>query len=493
MKKVNLRQLIDSWNSLDTDIFKKYISYVGIGSAQNGVRESELNDMACIVKCLCNSHIGIDKYDGFFVNYSIPQIGKEFDLLRFGKNFILNVEVKRNSTIDKIEKQLKRNQYYLAFVGIQIKLFSFIADTKDVYTLKNEHIIKTNIAELANCLKEQIIDNETDPDIAFNPAHYLVSPFNSTQKFINNGYFLTKQQEEIKKTVMEMIESGNIRHISITGKAGTGKTLLTYDIAKTAILRRKKVLILHCAQLNKGQQLLNNDYGWNIVQTRQGLLQNFNDYEVIIIDEAQRARSPQFSTFIEKINSSSAICIFSHDGNQCLNNYEIQQDISRQIIAFCDDKFTLTNKIRTNKEIADFIIRLFDSKSIHNVKDYPNVSISYCSNAIEAKSILTMLNKRGWKTPMYTPGTRSTFHYEEYGVPGEDSVHAVIGQEYDNVVGVIDSHFYYDDKSILQSRKDGYYSQRQMLFQILTRTRMKLHLLFLNNPEVFKRCIEIIS
>lgn len=33
-------------------------------------------------------------FDGYYVGYAIKQIGKEFDLLRFGDDKILNIELK---------------------------------------------------------------------------------------------------------------------------------------------------------------------------------------------------------------------------------------------------------------------------------------------------------------------------------------------------------------------------------------------------------------
>ena len=92
-------------------------------------------------------------------------------------------------------------------------------------------------------------------DELFNPSDYLVSPFNTTRKFLNNEYFLTHQQEELKTKVIESLNSSEIaKFISITGGAGTGKTLLIYDIAKQLKEKGKKALIIHCGYLNDGQE-----------------------------------------------------------------------------------------------------------------------------------------------------------------------------------------------------------------------------------------------
>ena len=59
------------------------------------------------------------------------------------------------------------------------------------------------------------------------------------------------------------------------------------------------------------------------------------------------------------------------------------------------------------------------------------------------------MHDHGWKVPQYTPGTITAFQYEEYQVVGEDSAHAIIGQEYDNVVAVIDECFCYNSEGRL--------------------------------------------
>ena len=46
--------------------------------------------------CKLLIHVGCDlaELDGYYIGYSIKQISKEFDLLRFGTDFVLNIELK---------------------------------------------------------------------------------------------------------------------------------------------------------------------------------------------------------------------------------------------------------------------------------------------------------------------------------------------------------------------------------------------------------------
>ena len=215
--------------------------------------------------------------------------------------------------------------------------------------LDEDHLTSVSRDEL---YKELIKDCDEFDDInkLFNPSNYLISPFNSTKKFMEEEYFLTEHQEEIRTNVMKVVETSTTEFMALTGAAGTGKTLLTYDIAKELRNKGKRVLIVHCAQLNSGQSII----------------------------------------------------------------------------------------------------------------------------------------------PKYTPGTHSTFCYEENGTVEEESAHAVIGQEFDKVVAIIDNSFRYDGDGKLIANNE-YYSQRQMLYQILTRTRQRLYVIILNNEPMLKRCLEILK
>lgn len=65
-------------------------------------------------------------YTNYFVfGYKIPQIGKEFDLIRFGENYNINIELKSESTDEKQKIQLKKNHFYLNFLNKNTRYFSF--------------------------------------------------------------------------------------------------------------------------------------------------------------------------------------------------------------------------------------------------------------------------------------------------------------------------------------------------------------------------------
>jgi len=228
-RNINIQSLLQANESLKQESFNVFLKHYGIE-----IKNAEIEDLKNLVIILSTLKRNIRIFDKFYVGYKIPQIGKEFDLLRFGKKCIINVELKKTCTEEKIKKQLTKNRYYLSFIGTEVYSFTFVSDSKELYFLRNDGgLEKTEFEFLATLLNDQEIDGTEIIDELFNPSDYLVSPFNSSHKFLNNEYFLTLQQEEVKNAIIDFLNSEKkAKFISITGSAGTGKTLLIYDIAK---------------------------------------------------------------------------------------------------------------------------------------------------------------------------------------------------------------------------------------------------------------------
>ena len=492
MRNINILSIIEAYRKLSNTLFQKLMNSYGITS---GIKNYELNGIEAFVDELLKANNNISIVNRYYLGYSIPQIGKEFDLLRFGHNYIINIEIKTESSIEKILKQQQKNKYYLSFLDKPLHIYTFISNENKLYKLvirnNGDEIEEITFNELCNILMSQEVVTFNNIDDLFNPSDYLVSPFNSPEKFMSEGYFLTVQQEQIYKEIQTKLSVTATNFIALTGGAGTGKTLLTYHIAKETIQRGKKVLILHCAPLNSGHQILMDEYNWSIYMPKYA--PNTIDFDLIIIDEAQRMYPYQFDKYIKEVRTLNKKCIFSYDEKQYLRDnekqYHTKERIEKELLC---TPYKLTDKIRTNKEIAYFIRQLFNiKKNIPNI-DYTNIELTYCKDCYSAKLLLQELLERGWKTPNYTPGTRSFFHYEAYLSNDTESAHSVVGQEFNNVVVVIDESFKYNSQGDLIA-DNTYYSQRQMLYQIITRTRKKLHIVIINNEVMLNRCIDILS
>ena len=77
-------------------------------------RAEEIGLIRDIIKVFIQHKAPESYYDGWFYSFTIPQVGKEFDLLRITENSVINLELKSRSVDEsKIEKQLIQNRYYL--------------------------------------------------------------------------------------------------------------------------------------------------------------------------------------------------------------------------------------------------------------------------------------------------------------------------------------------------------------------------------------------
>lgn len=490
MKHINIISLTQAFDTLEKEEYKNLLDYHNIE-----VKDKEIDDLKSLITIL-NDREGIKKiFSQFYVGYKIPQISKEFDLLRFGKDFIINIELKNNSTEEKILKQLKRNKYYLSFLNKKIHNFTFVENLKKLYRLKNDELKEVEFTELAELLYKQELIYINDIDAVFNPSDYLVSPFNSTENFINNKYFLTHQQETIKiKTINILEDDTKSNFFAITGGAGTGKTLLTYDIAKKIINDGKKVLLIHCGNLNDGHIKLNTIDGWIIIPIKSYSSYVLSDYDLIVIDEAQRMYPKQMDDIIEKISIANGNCIFSYDKVQTLATWEKSKDIEEKINNITSiTKHNLSEKIRTNKDIASFIKMLFDKKRNKLELQKNNIEISYFNNDDDTKEFLETLSNQNWEVLRFTPSQYNNEKHEKSALPTAETSHRVIGQEFDNVCVIIDQCFFYNEDGKLQYNCKSYYHPVKMLFQNITRTRKKVHIVIINNSEILNRCLTILT
>ncbi|MBX3617883.1 ATP-binding protein [Nitrosomonas sp.] len=490
MKRINIQSLLQAKDSLKEGSFKEFLKHYGIE-----IKGAEIEDLRILAKALSGIGCSIGALDRFYVGYKIPQIGKEFDLLRFGRKCIINVELKNNCSEDKIKKQLIRNKYYLSFIGRKVYAFTFISESQELHFLRDdEQLEKTKVDHLAELLTNQDIDDAEVPDALFNPSDYLVSPFNSTKKFLAGEYFLTHQQEDVRNQIIDSLKLPKAaKFISIIGSAGTGKTLLTYDIAKHLIGNKKSPLIIHCGLLNNGHaELIKN--GWVITPIKNYSNHDLANYDLVIIDEAQRIYPKQLDTIIEKARLANCCCIFSHDKLQTLANWEKKSDISAKIGSINPiTQYKLSEKIRTNKEIATFIKMLFNNKKSLPISSNGNIELNYFNTTIDAKSYLDALDESRWEILRFTPSQYNNEHHKKYSEVSNRTSHQVIGQEFDGVAVTIDQFFSYDDNGDLIYKGGAYYDLPKMLFQNITRARKKLNLVIIGNEELLNRCITILQ
>jgi DNA replication protein DnaC len=489
MKPVNIQSLSQAESKLTPDSMKEFLDHFGIK-----IKPAERVDLARLVRSLEKSNGSMSMFEGFYIGYEIPQIGKEFDLLRIDEMTVVNVELKRDSTEEEVQRQLARNAYYLSFIGRKLHAFSYISEREELYVLKEDKTLeRTDFQRLVDLIQNQDMRRHESLDDLFDPTNYLTSPFNSTDKFLGGEYFLTHQQEEIKTKVVELVTKQKAsRFVSITGGPGTGKTLLTYDITKHLLQHSYSVLILHCGILNSGHAALQRN-NWKIASVKDHRHFDLANFDLLVLDEMQRVRTDQYETIVANAKRTGCPCIFSYDKLQTLTKSERTTAISERISSIDGVMhYELSKKIRTNKELAEFIRQLFNNKATTTTCRSNNIKISYFSTANHAKKYIDEIDSEQWNVLRFTPSRYQDEIHTKYAAISQQTSHEVIGQEFDRVVVVLDEHFAYDKNGDLEYKAATYYDMPRMLFQNITRCRKQLNVVIVNNEDMLRRCLRIL-
>lgn len=448
--------------------------------------------------------------DDFFIDFSIPQISKEFDFIRLGDNYNINIELKSSATEEKQKEQLKKNYYYLNFLSSPTVYLSFSFEEKRLVIAKpvegKLEFIDSKSLKFEDLFKNQIYTTLTSEEMeaSFDIKNYLVSPFNNTDRFIHNEYFLTDGQNNIKK---EIIESDKTL-FSIQGGPGTGKSLLLYDIAHTLTLQlsQREVIVIHSGKLNQGHIKLKRNC-LNIISASEYLAATSNkDLKYVLIDEAQRFYPNQLKEILAKHTEHSYKIVFSFDQEQAFDRYEVKWNneelILNSINEFQGKKFNLKNKFRNNKELSMFItnmtnfaISLEDREQVPNLRR--NIKLKYFRNYMAAESYIEKIGK-DYRVLSYSPSMHTpTDPFKRIAKYGPIS-HDIIGQEFDNVAIIVDHSFFYKENETstryrLRGTDKSFYLADRMFYQNITRAKEQLLLIVINNQDFFGKVSSLLS
>lgn len=488
-----------SFSSLNNEsVERKYLKYIGAEERH----QSELTELTSLARLLSEYHIPTDN---FYIFYSIPHIGKEFDILIFDENNnVINIEMKSSASYEeqKVKKQLLKNKNYLKSISSNVKLYTVNFGNNIIYKLLEDdslskyELTDNNVFDQCDLYKTMsnfkpvVLQNI---DFLFTPAKFLVSPFNNTEKFINNEYFLTNEQESIKKNILD----GGFKLFGINASAGTGKTLLCYDIAKQLLQLGNKVCIVHVGLLNNGHYTLRNKYGWKIVPIKDFKPEQYATFDYVIFDEIQHANKYFIVEIIETLLKSHVKIVVAGDPKQVIST----NDIGQEYVTYIEKNFgknnlkNLTKKIRTNKQVASFIKRLFnlrDTAGSENMR-YDSITVNYFNNEADGiEYAKTLISK--WKVLTYTTSRYKDEYNKIFKRLEFQNQHMVIGQEFDNVVIFMGKDYYYDNDHLkVKLQEESHYPTRMGLFENITRTRINLKIIVCNNSEVFGKCLEILE
>lgn len=497
MKSINIYLLcqID-----DPETFRDYANILSRRPQTRSVRKSEQASLHALVSALSEKRLRYRGYDDFFYSFNIRHIGKEFDLLKIkeDRSRVLNIELKSEMVGEaRIRKQLIQNRYYLSHITLNVHSYTYVSSIDTVYKLDEQDVlIQTTIDELREELRDDTGWLSGNIENLFDADDYLISPTRTPKRFLNEQYFLTQQQETYKSQIQADIagfqtDSSSALYLGISGSPGTGKTLLLYDLAKD-LKKKYRVCIIHCGKLLPGHLYLK-EQGWSIVGVRQiGDAFAFENYDILLVDEAQRIYQNQFDAIRTMAPDLGLVCIFAYDPRQVILSSEMRRNIGLQVEKLAVHTFKLSEKIRANKELDSFMRVLLESSSVQDRCTYENIDVLYARTEKECDSFKSNYMNCGYTFINFTSTSLPAVSANGEGVEYEAS--KVIGREFEKVVMILDDKFYYDEKGVLRARKhpNPDYLYDQLLYQGITRTREKLCLIVVQNTPLFAHIIEMI-
>ena len=422
------------------------------------IREWELDSMKALVRQL-EMRLPDVYALRFFYSFQIPRLGKEFDLLQIKDDQIVNVELKSGIVPDEaVRKQLLQNRYYLSVQGKTIQSYTYISSQNRLVRLSNhDHIVEADWEQLCTVLQRQSKDYEGDIEDLFQAEMYLFSPLTEPERFLNKEYFLTSQQKDIERRILDKIRKVESGYFWFSGLPGTGKTLLLYDIAMR-LSAHQKVCIIHCGEAGKEWKVLH-DRLLRIAFFTDSQLEeqsDLNEYSAILVDEAHLLTEEKLHVILEL--SEKHPVIFSSDDEDMISDEEMDRTMIREIEHLPDiQSFHLTNRIRTNAELSSFIQNMMHLPEKRTVRYYPHIQVVYANDEEEAEILL-----KGYQ---------------------------------DQLVFIIDERYYYDEKGYLreQRQKQQKPTAVRMLFHRLNEAREEFAIIVKRNEAVYEVLLELLQ
>ena len=505
--------------------------------------------------------------DGFWFSYAIAHISKEFDLLKFSADAssVLNIELKSEDvTEDRIHTQLEQNRYYLSNVSRTIYSFTFVMETDTLYQLKeNGHFGKVSVNALADVVMKSRFQTyiAENLDQYFRASDYLISPVSAPERLLQGKYFLTNQQWEFRRRILNLIREHEESRstspcaapvITLTGSAGTGKTLLLFDLA-IELSKKKEILFLHGGPLREGHHIINQRLrNVTILSGTEFVPEGFKPekhlldssttgfgkpgrYTCILIDEANRLSAELLSSLLDTAKSQQIPCVLAYDPYSIRSIFSAMEDAEDVIASAKTSAFAFSGNIRINRPIFSFMRNLFSLKEKTESADYSCIDVLCAENTRDEKLLAEYYLAQGYTQIRLSSEPASAFasssdlassadlassdlassstltspsalaspsdltsssalaspsDLASSAAPAYFTEEEIVAQEYDRVLVIMDSTFYYDDDLHLCKQGEAT-NALAVLYEALTRTREKLALLITDNEEVFNQVLQI--
>ena len=457
----------------------------------------EIGSLRILVDALVEAGISVSDADGFYFGFIIPQIGKEFDLLKVTGKYCLNIELKsRDVTEEQIGAQLRKNRHYLTLLGRDMMLFTVVTDTLTCYKLTDDdRLVRTELKEIVKAVRKCSAAYHGRIDKLFRASEYLISPEKNPEQFLQKQYFLTPAQDYVKSELMnELADPEGCAFYHITGRPCSGKTLLLYDIA-AHLSKNAGTLVICGREPAEGLTVIDEAIEeLDIIAASEiRSADSISQYNYVLVYEALRLHHSVFEKICRSAEQNGQICIFSTDPSAILTNAEKEQDIIGRIQSLgLAGEYGLSERLRMNMELHTFLLKLKHlGARTEKTYEFEHVSVNYAADVTEARRIIKYFKDKEYVfiNAHITADDPFADLAEDFG-----SQH-IAGREYDRVVMLMDDSFRYDGNGYLRGipEPDPELLYPNLFYHGITRVRDRLAIVVMDNPGLLRNILSIIN
>ncbi len=453
------------------------------------IREWELEGLTALCAHLTGFFSDVSVLE-FYYSFTLPRLGKEFDLLKIGSNSVINIELKSKEVSDEdIRKQLLLNNYYLSMLDRTGYFFTYISETDRLVRLSHSgRLLNTDWDTLVSVMNGQTDTYDGDIEDLFRENEFLISPLTNSGRFLRKEYFLTSQQRDIKAAILNDVRSrGETLRTGFTGLPGTGKTLLLYDLAVELSASENVCLFHFGAHAGELEQLNIRLKRIHFCYCQKGEdIRIEGKYAALFIDEGHRIEAKTLDAILAFAGNASIPVIISYDSEAPIAPEE-RKRFSTDLIEGIDGfvGYRLTNRIRLNKNLSEFINLVMCKNRRYQKKLYSEALSLYAKDAEEAEKLISCFIRKGYTYIRDILIDDSTIAEENV-----INVRQATSREFDKVVMMIDRSFYYDTDGYLRSASSGDGRVRH-LYHGLNRAKKQIAIIVLGNEEVFDALLRV--
>lgn len=140
--------------------------------------------------------------------------------------------------------------------------------------------------------------------------------------------------------------------------------------------------------------------------------------------------------------------------------------------------------------IASYIKNIVNINEKDKNANYDCIDIYYTPTKEDAKQLLDYLYKYNYNYISFTPSLFNSHEIDSF--ISTYNTHNVIGQEFDNVVMIMGSDFeYLNNRLNSKTHPNPNFIFSKIFYQGITRARIKLAIIVLRNPSLYKQLVQI--